>query len=323
MSFSTALPRVGVILLCYNGIDLTLNCLDSLYRQDYPQFEVFIVDNNSQDDTLNRVRSKYKQSNIIPLKENLGYAGGNNHGIQAVLARGFDLCFLVNNDTLLAPDCISTLVNGIVDHPEAGIAGPMVHTWDKSGTISSAGGKINWRHADAINIGAGEKDEAQYPARQVDFINGCGIMVTREAIERAGPLDARFFMYWEETDWCMRVQKAGFGIYFEPKAQMQHKATIADVDLNPLTLYYLTRNRFLFFSRHTQYPMKLLTLFSALHGALTGIRKNQQAGRHLHARAMRLAILHAIQQQWGRADPNLFLGKSSIKPDSLSSGKLA
>jgi GT2 family glycosyltransferase len=222
-----------------------------------------------------------------------------------------DVCFLVNNDTRLSPGCVSTLVNVIENHPSAGIVGPMVHTWETAGRISSAGGLINWRKANSINVGAGELDHAQYSARPVDFINGCGIMVTRDAIQRAGVLDPDFYMYWEETDWCMRIREAGFEILFEPKARMQHKAPIRDDQLGPTTLYSQTRNRLLFFYRHAKYPLKPLTLVSAFRGALLGISRHRRAGRAAHARATQVALLHALQRRWGRADPALWLGGST------------
>jgi len=74
------------------------------------------------------------------------------------------------------------------------------------------GGVIDWPYADGTNAGMGEIDHGQYPARSVDYINGCGLLVSRQAIEKAGMLDASFFIYYEETDWCVRIAKAGFDI---------------------------------------------------------------------------------------------------------------
>ncbi len=318
MKISSLHPYVSAIVLCRNGVDLTLDCLASLYCQNYPLLEVTLVDNDSQDGTVEAVRSHFPRTQIISTHANLGYAGGNNLGIQNALERGHDLCFLVNNDTRVFPGCVSALVNLFENNPAAGIAGPMVRTWDNAGKISSAGGSIDWRSASAANSGAGEPDHAQYAARQVDFINGCGIMATREAIQKAGMLDPKFFMYWEEIDWCMRVKKAGFEIRFEPKARMQHKATLQDNEQSPTTIYYLTRNRLLFFYRHTQYPLKARVLYTALHGALTGMRKHRQAGRYAHAAATQVAILHAFQRRWGRADPALWLGNASLRGRSFS-----
>jgi GT2 family glycosyltransferase len=183
MNTTSLHPFVAAIVLCHNGVDLTLECLESLYRQDYPLLEVIVVDNDSQDGTVEAVRAKFPQAQIISTHANLGYASGNNLGIQAAMEQGMDLCFLVNNDTRLFPSCVSNLVDVFENNPAAGVVGPMVHTWDGFGVISSAGGMVDWRYAMAINVGAGEIDHAQYAARPVDFINGCAIMVTREAIQ--------------------------------------------------------------------------------------------------------------------------------------------
>jgi len=295
------MPKVGLIVLTYNGLELTRACLDSIRASDYPNLETWVVDNASVDDTLQTVRQAYPEVQLLALPENRGYAGGNNAGIQAALAHGAELVFLVNNDTALYPDCISSLVRALRRHPQAGMAGPMVHTWDDN-LISSAGGQAAWRHADAVNVGMGEADTGQYAERQVDFINGCSLMVTRAAIASAGLLDERFFMYWEEVDWAMRFRAAGWEIWFEPEARIRHRAPIHWQGQRPTTLYYVTRNRLSFMLRYAPWPGKPLAVARALWGAWRGIRGHQQAGRLVHARATQLAIRHALQRRWGRID---------------------
>jgi GT2 family glycosyltransferase len=299
-------------VLCHNGVELTLECLASLRRQDYANLDILVVDNVSQDGTVAAVRAAYPEIEVISTSDNLGYAGGNNVGMDLALKQGADLIFLVNNDTLLDRTCISTLVRTLQSYPCTGIVGPMVYTWDDGAIISSAGGQVDWRYADAINAGMGEVDRGQYPARPVDFINGCGLMITRPAIERAGLLDPDYFMYWEETDWCQRVRRAGFEIRFEPDAWMKHKASIQVEELGPTTLYYMTRNRLLFFARHTPLRLKPLTLARALHGAIRGIIRHRRIGRSSHAKASQMAVLHALRSRWGRTDPAIWLNGSSV-----------
>jgi GT2 family glycosyltransferase len=295
-------PRVYLIVLCYNGIAFTLDCLESLLRQDYPHSEILVVDNASQDGTAETVRAAYPQIEVISTGENLGYAGGNNFGMRVAMRRGADALFLINNDTWLEPGCVSALVGSLAANPQAGVVGPMVYAGGLQNMISSAGGQIDWRCADADNVGAGLLDEHQFPARAVDFVNGCGILVTVDAVRRAGLLDPRYFMYWEETDWCLRASRAGLGVRFEPGAYMIHKGTVPVSDLGPMTLYYVTRNRLRFFAIHTPGPQKPMTLVRALHGAVEGIVQHQQAGRMAHARATRLALWHALIGRWGRYD---------------------
>lgn len=213
------MPAVWGVVLAYNAVDLTLACIESLRRQDYPHLDILVVDNASSDGTAGILAERFPDVGVLALSENLGYAGGNNLGMRHALQQGADLLFLVNNDTRFESNCVSKLVAEMIVAPHCGVVGPMVYTWDGWSTISSAGGEVDWRHADAINVGAGEVDTGQYGARSVDFINGCAIMVSREAVERAGLIDERFFMYWEETDWCRRIAAAGFDVRFQPAAR--------------------------------------------------------------------------------------------------------
>jgi GT2 family glycosyltransferase len=300
------MPKVAVIILAYNGCELTCACLDSLRASTYSQREIWVVDNASTDGTAEAVRSAYPEVRWVALPDNRGYVGGNNAGIQAASAAGADLFFLVNNDTLLDPACLAELVQAQQRHPRAGLLGPMVYTWDQPPLISSAGGQVDWRHADAVNIGLGEPDQGQFPERVVDFINGCGLMVTRQVVDQVGLLDERFFLYWEETDWAARVRQAGLECWFVPAAKMRHKAPIRVPAFNPTTLYYVTRNRLLYMALHAPWPAKPLTVVRALRGAWQGIGQHQRAGRWAHACATQLAIRHAFSRRWGRTDPALW-----------------
>jgi GT2 family glycosyltransferase len=299
--------KIAVVVLCYNGVDLTIECLESLERQEFTDFEIIMVDNGSKDETIQIVSKKFPQALWVKNSENLGYALGNNKGFEYALDRGVEAVFLVNNDTRLHPSCVAALINTLQSDSEIGIIGPMVYTWDQNRTISSAGGEVNWKKAYADNIGMGETDCGRYLSREVDFINGCGLLVSRKALEQTGGLDPKFFMYWEETDWCLRVKKAGFKIFFEAKGLMEHKASIISRELGPTTLYYLTRNRFLFFGRHSPLFLKPIAILHALNGTLRGIRENRKAGKMAHAKAMQWALRHAATGHWGRSNPDLWM----------------
>ncbi len=301
-----ARPRITTVVLNTNRRDDTLNCLASLAQSTYAPHHILVLDNSSTDGSVEAIQARYPQVQIERLRENLGYAGNNNVGIRLALQQGADWVFVLNEDTLVEPDCLDRLMEAAAADPAIGVVGPMVYTFDPGQVISSAGGRVLWPIADAVNVGMGEVDQGQYPARPVDFINGCGLLISRAAIERAGVLDETFFIYFEETDWCARVRQAGFRVHFEPAARMRHKAPIHWSGFGPSTLYYVTRNRLRFFVRHTPVQHKPLAVWRAVSGAVRGIYGHRRAGRPEHARATGYALLHAVQRRWGKADASLW-----------------
>jgi len=299
-------PRIITVVLNTNRRDDTLACLGSLAQSTYPNLGVMVLDNTSTDGSVEAIQTNFPIVQIVRLAENLGYAGNNNVGIKLALGQGADWVFVLNEDTLVAPDCLTRLMETAQSNPAIGVIGPMVYTFDEGAIISSAGGVIDWLRADGVNVGMGDVDGGQYAARPVDFINGCGLLVSRPALEKAGLLDTTFFIYYEETDWCARIKKTAFDIWFEPRAQMRHKAPIQHSNFGPSTLYYMTRNRLRFFARHAPLRYKAISLGRALSGAVRGIRNHYRSGRPEHARATQWALVHAFQQRWGKADANLW-----------------
>jgi len=314
-------PRIVTVILNTNRRDDTLACLRSLAQSDYANLGIIVLDNDSIDGSVEAIQADFPSVQVLRLTENLGYAGNNNKGIKSALEQNADWVFVLNEDTLVEPDCLTRLITTAQSDPSIGVIGPMVYTFDGGSRISSAGGVIDWSYADGTNTGMGEIDHGQYPARSVDYINGCGLLVSRRAIEKAGMLDASYFIYYEETDWCARIAKAGFDIRFEPKARMRHKAPIDRSQFGPTTLYYVTRNRIRFFARHAPFSLKPISLAHALDGTLKGIRRYEQEGHLEHARAMRWALVHAFQRRWGKADATLW--RSDTTDRSLHSASKA
>lgn len=240
-------PRVLIIVLCYNGVELTLACLESLGRISYPDADVLVVDNASSDGTPARVRAAFPRAQVLETGVNGGFAAGNNVGLRIALERGYDYALLLNNDTEVAPDFLDHLVAAAEADPQIGIAGPLICYYERPELIWSAGGVIDWRGGTSAMRGIGERDRGQYAApAPVDFVTGCALLCRRAALERAGLLDERFFMYYEETEWCVRVARAGLRIVHVPAARLLHKIPLSDRSDRPYVAYYMTRNRLLF-----------------------------------------------------------------------------
>ena len=240
-------PRVAVIVLNWNGLDDTLACLQSLSCLDLPVHKV-VVDNGSVDGSVPIIRERFPDVTIIVNGNNLGYTGGNNVGLQHAVSLHADYALLLNNDTEVAPDSVRLLVEAVEADEMVGIAGPTIYYYDQPHVIWSAGGAIDWQRGRTCMVGLNEPDRGQFSRdpRQVDFVTGCALLIKREALERIGPLDDRFFAYYEEAEWCVRAHRAGFKIVHAPLAQVWHKTSPEAQQDSPLTHYYMTRNRLLF-----------------------------------------------------------------------------
>jgi GT2 family glycosyltransferase len=241
-------PRVALIILCYNGFDDTLACLRSLAQIDYPRdrYEIVIVDNASSDGTPQTVRAAFPTATVIETGANLGFAAGNNVGIRYALEQNHDYVLLLNNDTEVAANFLRMLVDAAESDPAIGVAGPTIYYYERPDLIWSAGGMIDWRQGTSRMYTDKSDINPQVVLRDVDFVTGCALLCKRTALERAGLLDERFFMYYEETEWCVRIARAGFRIVHAPGATVLHKIPLnARFDKEYLA-YYMTRNRLLF-----------------------------------------------------------------------------
>ncbi len=258
-------PLVGAIILNTNRKEDTLACLSSLQKCNYSNLTIWVLDNFSTDGSVEAIYEQFPQTKIIQLTENKGYAGNNNAGISAALEAGVDWIIILNEDTILDPDAISSLVRFGMSNNQIGILGPIVYHFDEPNVIQSAGGKINqeWQ---AVHIGQNEEDREQfsYPI-PVDWISGCSIMVRRDVIEQVGGIDERYFYYWEETEWCIRARKAGWQIWMVPDAKIWHKGVQRNYQPSPNITYYAVRNRLLTLAKH-QAPFRdrLMVNFSLL-----------------------------------------------------------
>jgi GT2 family glycosyltransferase len=243
-------PTVIAVILNTNRRKDTLACLASLEASQYPALQVLVVDNASADGSLQAIRSAYPAVHILSLVENRGYAGNNNIGISWALEHGADWVLVLNEDTLLAPDCVTRLVETGAGEPQIGMVGPMVYHHDEPGVIQSAGGCLNRRWLPQ-HRGQNEVDTGQFNSPQaVDWLSGCALLVRRALIEQAGLLDERYFIYWEEVDWCLRASSIGWRLVHVPDARLWHKGVQRHYRPSPSVTYYSTRNRLLLLWKH-------------------------------------------------------------------------
>lgn len=294
-------PLVISVVLNTNHREDTLQCLTSLTQNDYDHHKIILLDNASSDGTVEAVRSLLPAVQIIELQHNLGYAGNNNVGIQAAMEQGADWIFILNEDTVLAPDCIRHLVTVGESHPAIGIVGPMVYHHNEPDIIQSAGGIIT-KYWGSLHLAKDEPDTGQYQEpHPVDWISGCAILLRRAVIEQVGMLDERFFYYWEETEWCVRTGKAGWKLMHVPQSKIWHKGVQRDYQPKPSLLYYATRNHLLMlYKHHAPWSAKLYTWFQIARTLTSWTVKPKWRAKREHRNAMWRGVIDFTQRHWGQ-----------------------
>lgn len=243
-------PRVLVIILTYNGWVDTRDCLGALMRSTYANFEILVVDNASTDGTAEIVKDQFPQVRVLSNGHNLGFAQGNNVGLRAALYQKVEYAFLLNNDVLVAEDCIAELVRVAELQPRGALFGPMVYHADEPEVIQSAGGELTQRWQ-FLHRRQNERDTGQFTSsEQVVWLTGCALLVRCSTLQEIGLLDPSFFMYAEEADWCLRARATGYAVWFVPQGRVWHRGVQRNYQPGPHVTYYSVRNELYLFQKH-------------------------------------------------------------------------
>jgi GT2 family glycosyltransferase len=247
---------VAVVIVNWNGQRLLDSCLEAVAAQSVPADLVIVVDNGSTDGSVAHLRHAWPSVQVIELGQNLGVAAGNNAGIGHALAAGADRVLLLNNDAIMQSDVIellsSTLDGGGGDI--WAVTPKIVYRKDPT-TIWSAGGEMIWWKGLARDRGNDQPDRGQFDRDElVTYANTCCLLIKAEAFAKAGLMDEAYFMYFDDSDFCGRLLRAGGKIAYAPRAVVQHDVQAsskgADQPVNHFMVYYTTRNRVRFIDRN-------------------------------------------------------------------------
>jgi hypothetical protein len=305
-------PLVAIVVLTWNQHDLTLDCLASLAEMNYPsdRLQIIVVDNGSRDATVAAVRERFPQVTVLENGDNLGFAEGNNVGIRHALQGTAEYVMLLNNDTAVDRQMLSELLAVMEQFSDVGIVGPKMLYFDPSNVIWCAGNRIEWRSGGSIRLQAEEPDtiDGEQP-RDADFITACAILLRRQVIAQIGLLDQRFFIYYEETDWCVRATKAGWRILYVPSARLWHKVSAAMGTTSPATDYYMNRNVLLFLTKNLNGLARIQAVSRAAGRDLLAVAastvKSHGGQRTPNRNARLLALRDAMLGRWGKMGPDV------------------
>ncbi|HUV45510.1 MAG TPA: glycosyltransferase family 2 protein [Dehalococcoidia bacterium] len=254
-------PKVSIIILNWNGLEDTIECLESLKKISYPNYEVIVVDNGSKGNDAQVLEEKFGDYiHLIKNDKNYGYAEGNNIGIRYALSNSQpDYVLLLNNDTVVDPEFLTEMIKVAETNTAIGIVGPKLYYYDNPNQLQSLWGKIDLRKGQVSEIPkmvaekfkSVELDKGQYnQIREVDSIKGCCFLIKKRTLEDIGLLDKSYFSFWEETDYCLRATKKNYKTVYVPNAKAWHKGAQSEKKVPGLSRYYMTRNRFKFMKKH-------------------------------------------------------------------------
>lgn len=289
---------VWIILVNYNSDENIGLCLSSIknLRRDTYSLEVVIVDNKSKENSLlflkKFIKSEIPYAKLIESKKNMGFSGGNNIGINYAVKNNADYVILLNPDTKVDKNLVEELLSEMEKDNQVGIVVPKIYfekgfefhkekyTKDQLGkVIWYAGGKIDWDNVIGFHRGVDEVDKEQYDTiLETELATGCCMLVKTEIFKKVGLLDERYFLYYEDADFSMRVKKSGYRIQFVPKAVLWHKnAGSTGGSGSDLQDYFITRNRMLFARTYASVKSKLSLIKESFKLLISG-RKWQKKG---------------------------------------------
>ena len=264
-------PSVAALVLNYNGCEVTLESLESLVELDYSELEIVVIDNGSTDDSWDRIADAFPDLLQLQVAENQGISWGLNHGLQWALEHGFDYVLILNNDIEVAPTMLSEMIAVAESDESIGCVGPKSYYYFDRQRLWSVGGRLRFRHAITRERGDGEIDRGQYERDlEVDYVNGCAMLVRRAALEQAGYWDPSYFLGIEDADFCVRVKRAGYSCWYAHRALLWHKISHSLGVYTPFRTFHTGRSSAIFvrkFARPHQWLLTLLFLAAAIPAA--------------------------------------------------------
>ena len=276
--------KVAFVIVNWNHKDDTVRCLETLKEVKQKNFEiiVYVIDNGSTNDSAAVIKKNHPWVILIETENNLGFTGGNNIGIRSALDVNADFIWILNNDTLVDKNILSTIE--VFKDPNVGIVGSKIYfapgseyhkiryiEKNRGRVLWYAGGIIDWDNMYASHRGVDEVDTGQYDnVEETPFVTGCSMIVKKEVFEKIGLFDDKFFAYLEDLDFCLRAKQAGFALLYNPQSILWHKNSGSSGVGSKLHQYYMTRNRFIVGMRYASIRTKFALVREALRMIFTG-----------------------------------------------------
>ncbi len=295
------MKKVFAIAINFNKEEVTFAWLDSMQKIKAPNFslDIVIVDNASIKPFILNKERKRNNVHVLLSRENTGFTGGNNIGIQYALAHGAEYILIINNDTIVDSNVINNLLIVLDSNQKIGLTAPKIyfakgHEFHKNRYKNEdlgkvfwyAGGYTDWANVKSVHRGVDEVDHGQYDKlEKIDFASGCCMLIKREVLEKVGLFDSRVFMYYEDAILCEKIKREGYELWYVPKAFIWHvNAASSGGSGNQLQDYFLTRNQMLFGMMYAPIRTKIALIKQSIKYLLAGRPKQKQGIKDYYLR---------------------------------------
>lgn len=247
------MKEIGIVICNYNKSKQVQECIQSVLESQYQDFDLYVVDNGSTDDSVEVIKQKYEnQLVLIENSENLGGSGGFNTGLRKVYEKGYPFLMCIDNDALLDERAIGNLHEFLLQHPEAGMAGAKVYHLEAPDYVQQFGQSLDFEHfcTEVPYLNAYE-DGSMPEYLYVDCVAACALMVRKSIVDEIGLMPEENFLYWDDTEWCHRCNLAGYKVASVGNAIALHAMGAKKEVENTFPTYYAWRNWIRFFVRYT------------------------------------------------------------------------
>jgi GT2 family glycosyltransferase len=295
--------RVLVSILDWNGGDAIVACLESLYRSEFGSFSVVVIDNGSTDDSIDKIKTRFPGVTVIRNAENLGFCKGQNQALGLAIEQKFDYVWMLNHDTVMDSTTLGKLVAELDANPSVAMASPVIFADNAKSRVQFCGGSLDW---DAMNVRNWESVDLALRAQAIGpdtfFLWGTAPMIRVSALATIGTLDERFFAYYEDVDLSLRATRCGFQNRIVASAHIVHFAQNDASSRPAYFVYFNTRNRALFWTKHLTAWRRLGFWRRYLAGALIYASTFKDVGDKDRMDAALLAVWDALNGRGGKLD---------------------
>lgn len=248
------MKKFAIIIVNYNCSKDTIDTIKSLDKFDKSIFDIFLVDNYSSNEDINYLKQNIKEDIIFfELKSNLWFAWWNNIAIKNALDKWYNYIFLLNPDTIVEDEKFFEIIENEILKENAWISWPLIKYYPEKDKIYFAWWEVNKFTWLTKMIGKKEVDIWQYTEnKEYDFITWCAMIIRSEVFNKIWFLPEEYFLYFEETDFCLKAKNNWFKVVFTPKTYIYHKVSTSIWYLSNVYLYYMVRNFKIFWNKYVK-----------------------------------------------------------------------